>query len=81
MSSKPPFFAQERSDTCMLACLRMILAFVGSTVSEVDLAEQVNLDEGGLDPEALGAQLASRHGLRAGSSSNSSWRTLRALSH
>lgn len=48
----------------MLACLRMILAFAGTNVSETALAEQVSLDEGGLDPEAL-AQLANRHGLRA----------------
>jgi hypothetical protein len=26
MNSKPPFIRQERSDTCILACLRMLLA-------------------------------------------------------
>lgn len=64
MPSKPPFVKQERSDTCMLACLRMLLAQQGIEVSEAVLVEQVSLEEGGLDPETL-ADLARRHGLKA----------------
>ena|SRR5947209_7427328 len=46
MSSKPPFFRQERSDTCMLACLRMLLAHLGTAVTEHELRRHVALDEG-----------------------------------
>lgn len=64
MPSKPPFFRQERSETCMLACLRMLLAHQGTAVSESALVEQVSLEEGGLDPDVL-ARLAKRNGLPA----------------
>ena len=53
MSWKPPFFKQERSDTCMLACLRMILAHQGSAVSEAGLVAAVSLEESGIDPDQL----------------------------
>jgi ABC-type bacteriocin/lantibiotic exporter with double-glycine peptidase domain len=64
MPSKPPFFRQERSDTCMLACLRMLLAYRGQEVTEIALAENVTLEEGGLDPDQLAA-LARGYGLKA----------------
>ncbi len=64
MRSKPPLIRQERSDTCMLACLRMVLAYHGTKTTEAALVEQVSLDEGGLDPTTL-ASLADRLGLKA----------------
>jgi ATP-binding cassette subfamily B protein RaxB len=64
MNSRPPFIAQERSDTCMLACLRMVLAHQGMDVSEAALLEQVSLTEGGTNPDQL-VRLAERHGLAA----------------
>src|SRR5947208_17029880 len=64
MTSKPPFCAQQRSDTCMLACLRMILAHRGTQVTEAVLTEQVSLEESGLDPDSL-VTLAERIALRA----------------
>jgi ABC-type bacteriocin/lantibiotic exporter with double-glycine peptidase domain len=64
MSSKPPFIGQERFDTCMLACLRMLLAQRGIEVTEADLVEQVSLEEGGIDPDQLAA-LARRYAIKA----------------
>lgn len=64
MPSKPPFIGQERSEACMLACLRMVLAYCGADISEAELAERVSLHEGGLDPAALAA-LAQQFGLKA----------------
>jgi ABC-type bacteriocin/lantibiotic exporter with double-glycine peptidase domain len=62
--SKPPFVAQERSDTCTLACLRMLLAHRGTIVAEGVLLQEISQWEGGLDPEQL-AHLAQRYGLHA----------------
>ena len=53
MSSTPPFVAQERPDSCAIACLRMLLASQGVMISEPDLIRQTSLDEGGLTPEEL----------------------------
>ena len=64
MTSKPPFCAQERSDTCMLACLRMLLAYRGTDITELALLQQISQWQGGLDPEQL-SHLAQTHGLRA----------------
>ncbi len=64
MNSKPPFFAQERYDTCALACLRMILAYYGTEVSEAELVRMTAMEEGGVDIEEL-ARLARRCGLVA----------------
>ncbi len=64
MTSKPPFFAQERYDTCALACLRMILAHHGSEVGEAELVRATTMQEGGVDIEEL-ARAARRYGLRA----------------
>ena len=48
MSSKPPFIGQEKSDTCMFACLRMLLAQRGKDVPEATLAEQAVQEQGGI---------------------------------
>lgn len=64
MTSEPPFFAQERYDTCALACLRMVLAGLGTDVSEAELVRASRLEEGGVEIEAL-AELARAYGLRA----------------
>jgi ABC-type bacteriocin/lantibiotic exporter with double-glycine peptidase domain len=64
MRSRPPFIAQERPDTCALACLRMILAGQGVPVTEEALLRDVSVMEGGIDPDQL-AQLAERRGLRS----------------
>jgi ABC-type bacteriocin/lantibiotic exporter with double-glycine peptidase domain len=62
--SKLPFIAQERADTCMLACLRMLLAHRGTSITEAALVREISPAESGLDPEQL-AHVAQRHGLRA----------------
>jgi ABC-type bacteriocin/lantibiotic exporter with double-glycine peptidase domain len=62
MSSKPPFVAQERPDSCAVACLRMLLAHRGVAVSEEALIVETTLDEGGLTPEEQ-ATLAHEFGL------------------
>ena len=64
MPFKPHLIKQERSDTCMLACLRMALASCGIPTTEAALIEQDSLEEGGLDPATL-AELAQRYGLTA----------------
>jgi ABC-type bacteriocin/lantibiotic exporter with double-glycine peptidase domain len=77
MSSKPPFIAQERPDTCTLACLRMVLASQGIHVSEPTLLEQVSLVEGGANPDQLVA-LARAQGLSA-KATQSDLETIREL--
>jgi ATP-binding cassette subfamily B protein RaxB len=64
MMSTPPFVAQERPDTCALACLRMLLAQRGMQVAEAELVEASALQQGGLTPEEL-CQLARHYGLQA----------------
>jgi len=64
MTSEPPFFPQERYDTCALACLRMVLAGFGRNVSEAELVRASSMEEGGVEIEAL-AELAREYGLRA----------------
>lgn len=64
MPSTPPFIAQERADTCAIACLRMILAHQGSDISESELIQATDLQEGGLTPDEL-ARLARQVGLRS----------------
>ena len=53
MSSKPPFFRQGRSDTCALACLRMLLAQHGLDATEEELLLTVTMEPGGVDIEEL----------------------------
>lgn len=55
MRSTPPFVAQERPDSCAVACLRMLLAQRGEHVSEPELVRKTTLDKGGLTPEELAA--------------------------
>jgi ABC-type bacteriocin/lantibiotic exporter with double-glycine peptidase domain len=62
MNSTPPFIAQEKSNTCALACLRMILAHRGRAVEESELTEKVAIQPDGLSPEDV-AQLARQFGL------------------
>lgn len=64
MSSKPPFFAQEQFDTCMLACLRMILADRGMLVPEDRLAGLMPAHDEGYDPDQV-AEIARGFGLKA----------------
>lgn len=64
MAQQPPFFPQERYDTCALACLRMILACHAIEVSEDDLVRRAVMEEGGVDIEEL-ARLAQHFGLQA----------------
>jgi ATP-binding cassette subfamily B protein RaxB len=64
MTSKPPFFRQERFDTCALACLRMLLAHYGTAATEAELILATAMEEGGVDIEEL-ARVAQRCGLRA----------------
>lgn len=64
MRSKPPFFEQERDNTCALACLRMILADRGVRVSEDELVGQTAVQLEGVAFEDL-ARLARRYQLRA----------------
>ncbi len=64
MAVKPPFFPQERFDTCAIACLRMILAHHAIKVSEEDLVHSAAMDEGGVDIEEL-VRLAQHFGLLA----------------
>jgi ABC-type bacteriocin/lantibiotic exporter with double-glycine peptidase domain len=63
MSSKPPFFRQGRSDTCALACLRMLLAQHGLQVSEDELLLAAIMEPGGVHIEEL-ARLAGHYGLQ-----------------
>lgn len=64
MSSKPPFVAQEQSDTCAVACLRMILAARGIETTEQELVQIADMRVGGLNPDEL-SQLAGKLGIVA----------------
>src|SRR5215470_11903011 len=64
MKSTPPFIAQERPDSCAVACLRMLLAHQGEDISEDALVQAAAMPPGGLDPEELQA-VALRYGLAA----------------
>ncbi|HEY7326078.1 MAG TPA: cysteine peptidase family C39 domain-containing protein [Gemmataceae bacterium] len=64
MNSKPPFVGQERPDACAIACLRMVLSYQGTQVSEAELVQQTDLQEGGLTPAEI-SRLARLYGLRA----------------
>jgi ABC-type bacteriocin/lantibiotic exporter with double-glycine peptidase domain len=64
VTSTPPFIAQERPDSCALACLRMVLAHQGKQISETQLADAVQLQVGGVNPEEL-VRLMERYGLSA----------------
>jgi ABC-type bacteriocin/lantibiotic exporter with double-glycine peptidase domain len=57
----PPFIAQERPDSCAIACLRMLLAYQEQDVSEDTLVQAAVMQPGGLDPDEL-KDLAHRYG-------------------
>ena len=64
MNSTPPFKKQERPDACAIACLRMVLAHQDRQVSEAEVVQQTDLQEGGLEPAEI-SRLARLYGLRA----------------
>jgi ABC-type bacteriocin/lantibiotic exporter with double-glycine peptidase domain len=65
MISKPPFYAQERDNTCSLACLRMLLGYFGRQVpAETELALATAIEAGGIWIQDL-RDLAERYELRA----------------
>lgn len=64
MTSKPPFVAQEQSDTCAVACLRMILAARGIETTEQELVLAADMHVGGLNPDEV-SQLAVKLGVDA----------------
>jgi ABC-type bacteriocin/lantibiotic exporter with double-glycine peptidase domain len=64
MPSKPPIIAQERADTCAIACLRMLLAYHGRMITEQELVQAATMEHGGMDIEEL-ERLAIRFALRA----------------
>ena len=60
----PPLFAQEKDDTCALACLRMILADNHIAVTEEELEKRANKETGGIEILEL-QRLARGFGLKA----------------
>ncbi len=64
MSIEIPFYRQEKSNTCALACLRMVLAAYGTDVPESVLENEAHVDHGGT---AIGEleRLARKFGLTA----------------
>jgi ABC-type bacteriocin/lantibiotic exporter with double-glycine peptidase domain len=64
MSIAIPYFAQEKRNTCALACLRMVLAAYGSHVPESELEAQARLEPTGTPIEEV-KRLAQVHGLAA----------------
>jgi ABC-type bacteriocin/lantibiotic exporter with double-glycine peptidase domain len=80
MSSIPPFLAQERTDSCAIACLRMLLANRGLKISEADLIRLTSLDDGGLTPSEL-ARLARTQKLNASEAQIDDEELLRRVKH
>jgi ABC-type bacteriocin/lantibiotic exporter with double-glycine peptidase domain len=64
MISKPPFFAQEGTYTCALACLRMVLAQHDISVTEEELGHSARFEGYGIHIEEV-VRLAHQFGLRA----------------
>src|SRR5947209_5154583 len=64
MSTELPLYRQEKPRTCALACLRMILAAYGTTVTERELEAQARLEPQGTQIDEL-ARLAREFGLAA----------------
>jgi hypothetical protein len=65
MNIELPLRAQEKPNTCALACLRMILAAFGMEVSESELRAQANLEKRGTSIVEL-KRLAGQYHLEAG---------------
>ena len=53
MSIELPLYGQEKRNTCALACLRMVLAAVGTRVAEATLEAQPQLQERGTSIDEL----------------------------
>ncbi len=48
MSIELPLYKQKKSNTCALACLRMVLAAFGRHVEESDLESHAQMEEEGI---------------------------------
>jgi hypothetical protein len=59
-----PLYAQEKPNTCALACLRMVLAAFGTTVEERVLESRARMEAEGILIDEL-ERLAQQHGLVA----------------
>ncbi len=64
MSIELPLYVQEKRNTCALACLRMVLATVGTKVEEETLEAQATMEVAGTPIEEL-ERLARQFGLVA----------------
>ena len=64
MTRSLPLLRQEREDSCALACLRMVLAGRGTVVTEAELEQRVQREEGGTEIDEL-ERLARSFGLVA----------------
>jgi hypothetical protein len=64
MSIELPLYGQEKRNTCVLACLRMVLAAFGTAVEESTLEDQANMEPQGTGIGEL-ARLARLFGLVA----------------
>jgi hypothetical protein len=53
MSTELPLYAQEKRNTCALACLRMVLAAFGTNARESELEGQAQMEEDGTPIEEL----------------------------
>jgi hypothetical protein len=49
MNIELPLYKQEKDNTCALACLRMVLAAFGTSVSEGDIEARARLEEKGTE--------------------------------
>jgi ABC-type bacteriocin/lantibiotic exporter with double-glycine peptidase domain len=57
--AKPPFFPQQKKNTCVCAALRMVLAYHGKVIPEYQVAQACGTTHRGTIPE--GAVRAARH--------------------
>ncbi len=64
MPGVPPLYRQRKSDNCVLACLRMLLAHHGTKVTEKALEAEAAKQPGGIFIEEL-VRLAGQHGMDA----------------
>src|SRR5436309_2888720 len=64
MSTELPLYAQEKRNTCALACLRMVLATFERPIAESTLEAETQMEEDGTPIEEL-ERLARQHGLMA----------------
>jgi ABC-type bacteriocin/lantibiotic exporter with double-glycine peptidase domain len=64
MSIELPLYAQEKRNTCALACLRMVLAAYGTHLDESAIEAEATMEDEGAPIEEI-ARLARRYGLIA----------------